>query len=84
MEVVTALRFNPAHQNAFVSASEDGLVAMFDFSGGINEDDAFRVRCGPDRGSACAPCTAMCLLGTCFAPERCSARQSTHLISAQA
>ncbi|KAK6940976.1 WD40 repeat [Dillenia turbinata] len=36
---VTQVQFVPDHQNKLVSASEDGLVCIFDTSGDINDDD---------------------------------------------
>jgi hypothetical protein len=43
MDVVTALHFHPVRSSICVSASDDGLLAVFDFSHGINEDEAFVV-----------------------------------------
>jgi WD repeat-containing protein 89 len=44
MDSVTVLRFHPRQPGICFSASDDGLVAVFDFSRGINEDEAFVVR----------------------------------------
>ena len=43
MDLVTVARFHPVHRHLLVTASDDGLMAVFDFSKGINEDDAFVV-----------------------------------------
>lgn len=46
MDMVTVCRFHTHRPNIFFSGSDDGLVAAFDFSNGVNEDDAFLVRPG--------------------------------------
>lgn len=38
------VHFHPAQPNLMLSASLDGLVNVFDFSEGIDEDNAFKVR----------------------------------------
>ena len=43
-DLVTAAHFHPQSSSMFVSSSDDGLIAVFDFAQGINEDDAFVVR----------------------------------------
>lgn len=44
MEMVTVCGFHARRPEVFFSGSDDGLVAAFDFSNGINEEDAFLVR----------------------------------------
>ncbi|KAM7274724.1 hypothetical protein ACFE04_016590 [Oxalis oulophora] len=39
MDDVTQVHFVPNHKNKLVSASEDGLICMFDTSGSINDED---------------------------------------------
>jgi len=39
---VTQVKFHPVTPSAFISGSEDGLVAVFDTSGGLDEDEGFR------------------------------------------
>eukprot|EP00892_Ulva_mutabilis_P009946 jgi/Ulvmu1/7323/UM035_0112.1 len=41
MDMVTVCRFHAHRPDIFFSGSDDGLVAAFDFSKGVNEDDAF-------------------------------------------
>lgn len=44
MDIITVTRFHPANSNILFSGSDDGLIAAFDFTNGINEDDAWVVR----------------------------------------
>lgn len=44
MDMVTVCRFHAHRPSVFFSGSDDGLVAAFEFSKGVNEDDAFLVR----------------------------------------
>jgi WD40 repeat protein len=39
---VTQVRFHPGRANALVSASDDGLLAVFDAGAGLDEDEGFR------------------------------------------
>jgi hypothetical protein len=39
---VTQVRFHPTRPTTVVSASDDGLVAVFDTAGGLDEDEGFR------------------------------------------
>jgi len=39
---VTQVRFHPAQRGALVSGSDDGLIAVFDTTGGLDEDEGFR------------------------------------------
>ena len=39
---VSQLALHPTNRTALVSASEDGLIAVFDTSGGLDEDEGFR------------------------------------------
>lgn len=43
MDMVTVAAFHPLHPHLFFSGSDDGLMAAFDFSQGLNEDDGFVV-----------------------------------------
>lgn len=43
MDMVTVCRFHDHRPSIFFSGSDDGLVAAFDFSNGVHEDDAFLV-----------------------------------------
>ncbi len=36
--------FHPVHRDTLVTGSEDGLVAVFDTCGGLDEDEGFKVR----------------------------------------
>lgn len=47
MDAVACVRFHPDNPNICVSASDDGLIAVFDFAAGVNDDEAFAVRSGP-------------------------------------
>ena len=40
---VIQVQFHPANLQIMISASLDGLVSVFDFSEGVDEDDAFKV-----------------------------------------
>lgn len=40
-EEVTQVKFHPNHPNVFLSSSSDGLISVYNLSGGLNEDDAF-------------------------------------------
>ena len=44
MDIVTIVRFHPHRKHFCFTASDDGLVAVFDFANSINEDEAFVVR----------------------------------------
>lgn len=43
MDMVTVAAFHPLQPHLFFSGSDDGLIAAFDFSQGLNEDDGFAV-----------------------------------------
>ena len=52
------VHFHPDNPKQFLSASEDGLVAVFDFSATVDEEDSFKVcTCRHAIGSAptCIP-----------------------------
>ncbi len=38
--------YHPRQANMFISGSLDGLINVADFSGGLDEDDSFKVRGG--------------------------------------
>lgn len=39
---VTQVLFHPAHPNTLVSGSVDGLIAVYDMAGGLDEDEGFK------------------------------------------
>jgi hypothetical protein len=43
MDMVTVAAFHPLQPHLFFSGSDDGLIAAFDFSHGLSEDDSFVV-----------------------------------------
>lgn len=45
MDMVTVATFHPLQPHLFFSGSDDGLIAAFDFSQGLSEDDGFMVCC---------------------------------------
>ncbi|KAG7672988.1 hypothetical protein Ndes2526B_g08485 [Nannochloris sp. 'desiccata'] len=49
---VTQVKFHPMTRSAFISGSEDGLVAVFDTSGGLDEDEGFRAALNIDTAVA--------------------------------
>jgi len=49
---VTQVKFHPVMRSAFISGSEDGLVAVFDTSGGLDEDEGFRAALNIDTAVA--------------------------------
>lgn len=53
MDMVTVAAFHPLQPHLFFSASDDGLIAAFDFSQGFSEDDGFAVR-PPSAAAMCA------------------------------
>ena len=49
---VTQLAFHPINKNVFTSASEDGLIAVFDTSSGLDEDEGFKAALNIDTAVA--------------------------------
>lgn len=43
MDMVTVAAFHPLQPHLFFSGSDDGLIAAFDFTHGLSEDDGFVV-----------------------------------------
>ena len=49
---VTQVEFHPHSRSAFVSASEDGLIAVFDTAAGLDEDEGFKAAINIDTAVA--------------------------------
>jgi WD40 repeat protein len=49
---VTQVKFHPVTRSAFISGSEDGLIAVFDTAGGLDEDEGFRAALNIDTAVA--------------------------------
>jgi WD40 repeat protein len=49
---VTQVKFHPVTRSAFISGSEDGLITVFDTSGGLDEDEGFRAALNIDTAVA--------------------------------
>jgi WD repeat-containing protein 89 len=49
---VTQVKFHPVSRGAFVSGSEDGLIAVFNTSGGLDEDEGFKAALNIDTAVA--------------------------------
>ena len=49
---VTQVKFHPVTRSAFISGSEDGLIAVFDTAGGLDEDEGFRAALNIDSSVA--------------------------------
>lgn len=49
---VTQVAFHPTTRTALISASEDGLIAVFDAAGGLDEDEGFRAALNIDTAVA--------------------------------